>query len=308
VLNGNRSFYVTRGHPPLLAESVVRYARRRPDAELLAAAYPLLVHEYEDWWLGEGHNTPTGLTRNWDAGDPAWPADLAAEAETGLDFTPIFGGDVRRCVPLLTNSALVRYARALAWIAPHAGQPQDAGRWRSEAAERGRRMREHCWDPATQCFMEYDFVAGRRLPYLSACTLWPLWAGVATRAQSRAVVGALARLEAPYGLATTDRVYPSPHEEFPDWLQWQYPAGWAPLHIVAVEALDAAGRPGDADRIAGKFLSAILARHADTGELWEKYDVVTGGVDLPEAEHAENQPMHGWTSAAVVVLGRRLFG
>ena len=41
---------------------------------------------------GRGHVTPTALATNWDAGDPNWAPTLAAEAETGLDFTPIFDG------------------------------------------------------------------------------------------------------------------------------------------------------------------------------------------------------------------------
>lgn len=308
VLNGNRTFYLTRGQPPLLPESIVRYARRRPDPDLLRMAYPLLVREYEGWWNGETHATPTGLSTNRDSGDPGLPPELAAEAETGLDWTPIFDGDVRRCVPLLTNSVLVRYARALATIAGEVGAHADAGHWRREAAARAQRMRELCWDDRAGHFVEYDYVARRQLPYLSACALWPLWAGAATRAQAAATARALARLEQPHGLPVTDRIYPSPHPDYPGWLQWEYPAGWAPLHMVAVEALDAYGYREDARRLATKFLSLMLDVHADSGELWEKYDVVDGGTALPQAAHAGNRFMHGWTSAAVVMLGRRVFG
>jgi alpha,alpha-trehalase len=308
VLNGNRSYYTTRGQPPLLAESVIRYARRRDDPELLELAYPLLVREYEDWWCGERHATPTGLATNWDAGDPHWVPTLAAEAETGLDFTPIFDGDVRRCVPLLTNSVLIAYADALAWIASRVGTSAQAAAWRNEAAARAERVRRRCWSSERSCFVEYDFVRATQLPYLSACTLWPLWAGAATTEQAAGAVRALARLEHEHGLATTDRIYESPHPQYPGWLQWEFPAGWAPLHIVAVEALDRCGYAADAARIATKFLRLMLACYESTGQLWEKYDVVTGGIELPAAEHAANQEMHGWTAAAVVLLGRRVFG
>ena len=138
--------------------------------------------------------------------------------------------------------------------------------------------------------------------------LWPLWAGVATSRKAAGVVRALGTLENEHGLATTDRIYESPHEQYPDWLQWQYPAGWAPLQIEAVESLDGYGYATEAARVAARSLRLMLACYESTGQLWEKYDVVEGGIELPAAEHAANQEMHGWTAAAVVLLGKRVFG
>ena len=211
-------------------------------------------------------------------------------------------------MPLLTNSTLIAYTNALAWIAARVGARQDSAAWRGEAADRAVCLRRHCWSAERSCFVEYDFVHERQLPYLSACMLWPLWAGAATAEQASGVVRALARLEHEHGLATTDRVYESPHPQYPGWLQWEFPAGWAPLQIVAVEALDRCGYAADAARIATKFLRLMLTCYESTGQLWEKYNVVTGGIDLPDAEHAANQEMHGWTAAAVVLLGNRVFG
>ncbi len=51
VLNGNRSFYITRGQPPLLAWSVQNYlAVKNDDDELAMLAYPLLERAYVHYW------------------------------------------------------------------------------------------------------------------------------------------------------------------------------------------------------------------------------------------------------------------
>lgn len=59
--------------------------------------------------------------------------------------------------------------------------------------------------------------------------------------------------------------------------------------------------------VAGRYLGAQVELHARTGELWEKLNVVTGDLDLPRERYA-TRPFHGWASAGVAVLGRRLFG
>lgn len=307
VLNGNATFYLTRGQPPLLPESVVRYHAARPDIDLLRQAYPLLVREYTDWWTASGHRTPTGLSTNYDSGDPTLAPNYAAEAETGLDWTPIFGGDVLRCVPLLTNSVLVRYTNALASIATAIGAESDVARWRRESRNRASRMNELCWDDASGWFLEYDFVAGTQLPYRSVCALWPLWAGVATPTQARRQVANIGSLQQPFGLATTDREYPSPHPEYPGWLQWEYPAGWPPMQIVAAEALELVGESAMAKQVATIYLNTMMDEYARSGQLWEKYNVTDGTTTMPPAEHAGNRHMHGWTSAALVLLGNRVF-
>lgn len=103
----------------------------------------------------------------------------------------------------------------------------------------------------------------------------------------------------------TDTSYPSPHAEFKH-LQWSYPLGWPPLQMIAVEGLERYGYSQEAKRTAQRFLALMLSQYAQTGKLWEKYNVVTGGLEFP-LERYPSVPFHGWSSAAVVVLGRRVF-
>jgi alpha,alpha-trehalase len=331
--NANAAALVTRSQTPLIADTTWRYYLKTKDRDLLRQAYPRLKRNYRSYWTASHHQTPTGLATNRDLGDPYLPPHLAAEAEVGLDWTPIFGGDVRRCVPIVTNCALVRYARSLANIAHVVGEAQEARLFAEDASSRAARLRQYCWNEEAGFFLEYDFVAEKQLPCRSDCALWALWAGVASPAQAKRLVGALHDIEQSFGLSCTDRAYPLPCPEKdygpvcrlpPDGvangqtrvadsiggenpLQWMYPAGWAPSHLIAVEGLDDYGYTVEGTRVASKFLGLMMQQYERTGHLWEKYNVVDGSVVLPNAR-CGNIWMRGWTAAAAVLLGRRVFG
>lgn len=328
--NANFAELTTRSQTPLIADTTWRYYQVTRDRGFLFQAYPRLKRNYQEYWTASHHQTPIGLATNRDLGDPSLAPRLAAEAETGLDWTPIYGGDVRRCVPLITNCALVRYADRLAKIASELGQAQEARAFAEKATERAELIRHYCWSEQAGFFLEYDFIARQQLPCLSDCALWTLWAGVANPVQARRLVRNLARIERPYGVSCTDKAYPvpSPDADYgplcrfaPDGteasnpqttiggegpLQWMFPAGWAPSHVVAVEGLDNYGYRAQASRIAGKFLGLMMRQYDQTGHLWEKYNVVDGSLLLPSAR-CGNIWMQGWTAAAVALLGRRVF-
>lgn len=310
ILNGNRKFYLTRSQTPLVWWSVEELAARGgpklPAKELYMEAYPRLEREYRGYWNAEHHKTPTGLARAFDLGDKGLRAELAAEAETGLDFTPIFGGDVRNTNPLIINSALVRYANTLSVAARALGMGAQSAAWAKEAKQRAAKMNALCWDDKQGFYFEYDYVKKQRLPYWSLLGYWPLWAGVASPAQAKKAAANLKRFENEFALATTAEEYPSPHKEFKR-NQWAHPSAWPPLQITTVLALDRYGLKADARRVAARFLRTQLDTWDATGKLWERYDSVKGGKDT-KFERAEAFPFHGWAAAAVVILGRKVFG
>ena len=97
-----------------------------------------------------------------------------------------------------------------------------------------------------------------------------------------------------------------PHPEFSA-LQWAYPVGWPPFQIMIAEALARAGFAAEAARVSEAFLRLMLDEYDRTGYLWEKYNVVEDNLSIP-LERSGSAKFHGWTSAAVVVLGRILYG
>lgn len=320
VLNGNRNYYLGRSQAPVHALSTRLYYNHIQDRDLLSRAYPVLKSEYLGYWMAEHHNTINGLATNRDLTELEFSIhgsaaervastrlrpELAAEAEV-LDFTAIFDGDVRKCNPLMTNSALVHYAKTLAWMAAEIGWQDEAKEWQEEADQRTSKMRELCWNDEKGFFFEFQYEKKEQLPYWSLAGYWAMWAGIATSEQSEQMVENLHRFEKPFGLPQTDRIYPSPHPEF-DALQWDYPNGWPPSHIVVIDALEAYGYAEEAKRVALKYLKLQLDIYDQTGKLWEKYNVVDGSLNLPR-ERYPVVPLHGWSSASVVYLGRKVFG
>jgi alpha,alpha-trehalase len=307
IPNGNRSFYLTRSQTPLLwwsVEALVATGTGGKDLALAMEAFPRLEREFNDYWRAP-HLTPTGLSRAFDLGDPSLRPELASEAETGLDFNPTFGGDVRNCNPLIINAALIRYAQSLSNLAKLLGLRDKANKYDAEAKRLASLVDKYCWDEEQGYYFDYDFVQGKRLPFWSVVGYWMMWAGVPNKARAKRMVANLGKFLASGGMTVTAEEYPSPHKEYAR-LQWNHPSAWAPMQIVAMEALDRYGYKAEAQDVAGHFLRNQLDTWDATGSLWERYDAVIGGQDKKK-ERAVAFSFHGWSSAAVALLGNRLF-
>ena len=303
TLNGNRTWYQTRSQPPLWTDGVERYLTQTGDTSIAEQAYILFCKEYETYWLAEHHSTPVGLATNRDIGDTDAPA-LHAESETGLDFFAGFEGDVRNCAPLITNCILVHYAQTQSRLAERLGHSDQVEAWSVKAAQRAEAIQRYCWDETRGFYFEYQHQEERRIPVWSLNAYWAMWAGIASDAQAAALVGHLEKFRHPHGLSMTDRCYPSPHRQF-TWVQWGYPAGWPPFHVMVTEALLRYGYRIEAMNVATAFLDLQIRLFEKTEKLWEKYNVVSGDLNFP-VERYRVPPLHGWSSASVVLLGRLL--
>ena len=151
---------------------------------------------------------------------------------------------MRNCTPLILNCALVKYAEDMAWLARVVHRDADVSYWISEGNRHSTLIRQLCWNGEKGFFFEYDYQQGSQLPYWGMSAYWALWAGVATPAQAKALVGNLDRFETDFGLTETDQAYPDPTGL--DNLQWMYPLGWPPSQMNAAEGLDRYGY-GDAE-------------------------------------------------------------
>lgn len=85
--------------------------------------------------------------------------------------------------------------------------------------------------------------------------------------------------------------------------QWDYPYGWAPVHLLAVEGLRRYGYNAEANRIAYKFLSMVFENFQSTRTIREKYNVVTRSlVTHIEAGYSRNVIGFGWTNGVFLEL------
>jgi alpha,alpha-trehalase len=332
VPNANSSTLLTRSSVHFLPLTLLKYFYRTHDWPLLEEAFIAVKLEYRSYWLAEHHATPTGLSTYRDLGDPVLSPELAAEAESAMDFTPIWGGDVRQCVPLNLNCILVIYARCLAKMAYLLGHREDARNFEADAEKRTRLITQFCWSPEHKTFLEYNYLTKRHIQIYSDGCFWALWAGVASSEQAQGVVANLHRLEKPFGLSVTDKAYPDPHDpavyemrngvgriqdqiarDSPaayhggrNPLMWMYPAGWGSLQIIGCSGLDAYGFKLEAKRISQRFLAAVVSQFQLTGKLWEKYNLNDGNLVLPNARYG-NIPYYSFTGGAAVALGHFLF-
>ena len=103
---------------------------------------------------------------------------------------------------------------------------------------------------------------------------------------------ALDALEFPHGIAACE------NKDYPYVYQWSYPNGWAPLHFLAIKGLDNYGFREDARRIASKYVATVIGNFKKTHNLWEKYNVVEGNINV--SNEYEMPTMVGWTAGTFV--------
>ncbi len=321
VPNGNRTYYLGRSQPPHLALMVERVFAATGDRAWLARALPVLETEQVFWrerrtpdaggLARYGHHAgDADLMEVWQGPDPRGvrepdPGDrdgrlrLAghhhAECESGWDFSPRFGRRAMDHEPVDLNALLWASQRVIARCHARLHDDASARLWAERAEQRGQRMRERLWCGETGAFCDYDAVRGRRSPVVSAAMVYPVWLGLATPDEAASILALLPRLERAHGVLACE---PGPRD-FP--CQWDAPNAWPPLQYATVQALRAAGREADARRVAGAFLDTVARNLARSGDLWEKYNAETGGLDA--ANEYGLPAMMGWTAGVCAALG-----
>ena len=217
--------------------------------------------------------------------------------ESGFDvsfrFGP-FGAATHHYAPVCLNSLLYKTEKDLEQISRWLGHTADAEKWSKRAEERKKLIGRYLWDEKAGFFFDYNLQTGQRSSYRYATTFYPLWAGLATPEQAKAVVKNLSVFEEPGGLAL------SPEETG---AQWDLPYGWGNIEMLAIEGLRRYGFNADADRISYEFLSMVAENFRRDGNIREKYDVVNRSSEAHvEAGYAMNVVGFGWTNAAFLEL------
>jgi alpha,alpha-trehalase len=217
--------------------------------------------------------------------------------ESGFDvtfrFAP-FGAATHHFAPVCLNSLLYKNEKDLEQIARWLGRSADADRWRERAEARKRRITRYLWDPEAGMFFDFDLRTGRQSSYRYATTFYPLWAGLATPEQAKAVARNISTFEKPGGLTMSTENSGA---------QWDLPYGWGNIQILAIAGLRRYGFNADADRVSYEFLSMVAENFRRDGNIREKYNVVTRSSEAhAELGYPVNVIGFGWTNAAFVEL------
>ena len=231
--------------------------------------------------------------------------NVRATAESGWDFSSRWMRDPKdlrtlettTLVPVDLNSLLYCTERTIAALRAFRGRGDDsavAGRFVAAAERRRAAVRALAWDSVSGFFYDVRWPTGERVtdrPTLAAAA--PLYFGLATPAQGRAVADRLEReFLKPGGFVTT---------LIASGQQWDAPNGWPPLEWEAMEGVRRYGRADLADLARDRWLAVIGRAYRATGRVVEKYDVLdptrrAGGGEYP------TQDGFGWTNGVVLAL------
>lgn len=317
--NASRKKFLSRSQPPFFTRMVSEVYERTGDRAWLARMYASACREHRFWQ--EKRMSPSGLNRyagtfDDDESQRRWgrkfcrrigvpePSDDAtllrygacfmSYAESGWDCTSRFRYNAQDANWTCHNALLYGMECDLARFAEILGKPGDAAAWRTAATKRKDLMNELMWDEAAGMFCDYDYVRRQKSGMVSAAAFYPLFTGLATPQQAARTRALLKKLEFGFGVVGCE------NRNLQN-LQWDYPHVWAPIQYIVIEGLRRYGYAEDARRIAGKFRRTVEKTFADTGLLWEKYDVRTGGVSVSK-EYATPR-MLGWTAGVYVACG-----
>ena len=219
--------------------------------------------------------------------------------DTNFHFGP-YGGTTHHYAGVGLNSLLYRYERDLHDLALQLGKVAEAQQWADAAARRKSAMDKYLWQPRQGMYMDYDFIAGKPSTQPYVTTYWPLWAGLASKAQAAALGKHLAIFERKGGLSM---------DNLSSGAQWDEPFGWAPTNWLAISGLDAYGFHDDARRLAHKFMGTVETGFAHDGTIREKYNMALGNADVKiTAGYTTNVIGFGWTNAVYLKLHQLLQG
>lgn len=227
--------------------------------------------------------------------------DLRAAAESGWDFSSRWLSEpsslrtirTTEIVPVDLNALMYHLERTIAKGYRLIKNIAVSRRYALYAERRARAVAEYCWDDKESFFVDYSMETEGSTGILSLAAVFPLYAGIATSAQAKAVAR---KLEQEFlcqgGLVTTLN---------DNGQQWDSPNGWAPLHWAAIKGLRRYEYDSLADEIKRRWLQVNETVFAAEGKMIEKYDVVNqsgvgGGGEYPL------QDGFGWTNGVAAAL------
>lgn len=309
VLNGNRERYKLGSQPPYLSLMTYDVYQKTGDKAWLKDAYDSLLKEYEFWQTQR--LAPNGLNR-YDTmargamcstyvpyvrsrtrlpleGDEEYIGRCyRAEGESGWDFTWRFHGKCIQYNPVDLNSNLYAYERLFGFYEKELGI--STRNWAVVAEKRKQLMDKYLYDAEKGYYTDYNFIDGTLSDVLSCASFQPYFTGVSSDAEGAKRV--LSGLKTPYGLVATD---------YKDgYFQWGYPNGWAPLHYVAVTALDRCGLTAEASSVAAAYCETVFRCFNRSGHLFEKYNMQNGTSET--LDEYELPHMLGWSAGVFLAL------
>jgi alpha,alpha-trehalase len=269
------------------ANQLIRIKGDGPKSEIIGPIFP---------FFGDARTTPDGHPEpSEDVHHLALSSDFykgdRSMRESGFDVSFRFGsfsGQTHHFAPVCLNSLLHKTETDLAEISEILGKSEQAAQWKAKAAARAKLMTKYLWNVEGGLYFDYNAVTNTPSTYEYAATFYPLWVGAATNEQAAAVVRNLPIFEHPGGIAMSTRESEA---------QWDFPYGWAPIQLLAVEGLRRYGFAAEANRIAENFVTMVAQNYEKDHTIREKYNVVTrSSATRIRVGYSQNEIGFGWTN------------
>ncbi len=300
IPNGGRAYHTSHSQPPFLTSFILQVYRLEGNKRWLRDSMNVAKEEYRTVWMGTAQpnwrQVFNGLSRNYDIN----VLDDLAEAESGWDMNTRFDRRALSYLPVDLNALLYKYEKDFEEAATILGDEEEAKEWLQRATMRRLMMRQYMWDEDKGFWFDFNFMTGKRSPVWSLAGFYPMWAGMEDAKTSTRVMSNMHWFEFEGGLSAST-AKPNIKMSLPT--QWAYPNGWAPLHLVCLEAMERYGYKTDAERIARKWLNANLVKFEDDGVFHERYNVVNIRDEAAEGVYP-GQVGFGWTNAIFVRLAK----
>lgn len=294
VPNASRFYFLSRSQPPLLSSMVWIVFQKTKDVEWFRRATKLVEKEYKRVWMGQTYLSHFrlvwhGLSRYYDIN----AIDALAEAESGWDMTARFMDKCMDFLPIDLNCLLYLYEKDLERAWHELGDEEKSKKYNNLAKKRMQTINQLMWNEKAGYFFDYNFMNQKQSRLITVAGVYPMNVGIATKEQAEKMLEVIkGELQKKYGVVQSVR--------FVENKQWDWPNGWAPLQLRAVEGLMRYGYNSLALRLVKKWLYLNVNLFKKTGKLWEKYDVVHGKIGFPDRYPTP----HGfaWTNACFLIM------
>jgi alpha,alpha-trehalase len=224
--------------------------------------------------------------------------DVRAAAESGWDFSSRWFADGKsletinttEIIPIDLNSLLFGLEQAIGAGCARAHDAACEQEFARRAGARREAINHYLWDSTAGVFRDFRWVKQAQVPRISAATLYPLFAALASQEQAAAVAAAVSQdLLKAGGIVTTPLLSGQ---------QWDAPNGWPPLQWIGVWGLRHYGLSPLAESVACRWMVGVNRVYAQSDKLVEKYDVVSTGRVGGGGEYPL-QDGFGWTNGVM---------
>ena len=226
---------------------------------------------------------------------------LRAAAESGWDFSTRWFKDVKSfgtihttdIIPVDLNCLLWQLEQTLGEAFRAFGKADLSSNYLTLANQRKEAILKYCYRDDKHFFFDYDFNEGNQKEHYTLASAFPLFFGLATEEQAKAVSEVLkSKFLKPGGLTTT--------LEFSG-QQWDAPNGWAPLQWITYKGLQRYGHDNVANQVRANWMNANMKVYSTTGKMTEKYDVWSDHAEASGGEYP-NQDGFGWTNGVFIAM------